>query len=231
MIHSHVVFDNDKLFTIDSNTRQIRNEGQKTYLVQNDHNSEIITIECPSVIEGHDMMLCNEVQIHYINVSQNGKEVSKGVYETQDYALNNNDPTKARFSWLITRNATKYSGKLTFLVRFRCVQAGEVLYQWHTTEHTSIVVLGGMDNGEYIAEEYPDVLEQWRADILEECGDGTVKSVNGIDPDENGNVQIDALPDDAEQIAMLIEADLLPAVHDASGAILTDEKGNIVLRY
>ena len=58
-----------------------------------------------------------------------------------------------------------------------------------------------------------------------------VKSVNGIDPDESGNVEIDALPDDAEQIAMLIEADMLPAVHDASGAILTDEEGNIVLRY
>lgn len=36
---------------------------------------------------------------------------------------------------------------------------------------------------------------------------------------------------DAEQIAMLIEADMLPAVHDASGAILTDENSNVVLRY
>lgn len=58
-----------------------------------------------------------------------------------------------------------------------------------------------------------------------------VQSVNGIAPDENGNVEIDALPDDAEQIAMLAEADMLPAVHDASGAILTDENGNIILRY
>lgn len=34
-----------------------------------------------------------------------------------------------------------------------------------------------------------------------------------------------------EQISMLIEADMLPAVHDASGAILTDENGNVILRY
>lgn len=33
------------------------------------------------------------------------------------------------------------------------------------------------------------------------------------------------------QLEMLIEADMLPAVHDVSGAILTDENGNIVLRY
>lgn len=60
---------------------------------------------------------------------------------------------------------------------------------------------------------------------------GGVKTVNGAVPDKNGNVEIDALPDDAEQVAMLAEADMLPAVHDASGAILTDENGNVILRY
>lgn len=40
-----------------------------------------------------------------------------------------------------------------------------------------------------------------------------------------------ALPDDAEQLAMLIEADMLPAIYDSNGAILTDENGNIILRY
>lgn len=69
-------------------------------------------------------------------------------------------------------------------------------------------------------------------DYLEENSvDVPVESVNGVFPDENGNVEIDALPDNAEQLEMLIEADLLPAVHDASGAILTDENGNIILRY
>lgn len=36
---------------------------------------------------------------------------------------------------------------------------------------------------------------------------------------------------DTEQLSMLIEADLLPVAYDASGAILTDEKGNVILRY
>lgn len=61
----------------------------------------------------------------------------------------------------------------------------------------------------------------------------TVKSVNGTVPDANGNVQLETGSSfgDADQIEMLIEADMLPAVHDASGAILTDENGNIILRY
>lgn len=36
---------------------------------------------------------------------------------------------------------------------------------------------------------------------------------------------------DADQLAMLIEMDLVPAVHDENGAILCDENGRIVLRY
>ena len=61
-------------------------------------------------------------------------------------------------------------------------------------------------------------------------GKGTVKSVNGVKPDKDGNVEIDALPDELEQLAMLAEADMLPAVHE-NGAILTDESGNVILRY
>lgn len=58
-----------------------------------------------------------------------------------------------------------------------------------------------------------------------------LQSVNGIEPDENGNVEIDTMPDGLEQIAILAEADMLPAIHDASGAILTDGNGNVILRY
>lgn len=60
-----------------------------------------------------------------------------------------------------------------------------------------------------------------------------VRIVHGSDNSggENDGASGGALPNDAEQLAMLIDADMLPAVHDASGAILTDEKGNIVLRY
>ena len=35
----------------------------------------------------------------------------------------------------------------------------------------------------------------------------------------------------SEQLTVLIEEDMLPAVHDTNGAILTDENGNVVLRY
>lgn len=69
-------------------------------------------------------------------------------------------------------------------------------------------------------------------ELEQNSGKGTVKSVNGVEPDKNGNVQIDIpkLPGDAEVLTALIETDMLPAVH-ADGAILTDQNGNIILRY
>lgn len=57
-----------------------------------------------------------------------------------------------------------------------------------------------------------------------------VKSVNGVTPDENGNVTVSAMPNDLEQITMLVDADMLPAVH-LGGAILTDNSGRVILRY
>lgn len=69
-----------------------------------------------------------------------------------------------------------------------------------------------------------------RLQVLGKLG-GTVKTINGVEPDENGNVKLETLPDDSEQINMLIEADMLPAIHNTDGKILTDEKGNVILRY
>ena len=43
---------------------------------------------------------------------------------------------------------------------------------------------------------------------------------------------VDAMPaDDATVLQTLINTDMLPAVHDADGAILTDQNGNVILRY
>ena len=56
----------------------------------------------------------------------------------------------------------------------------------------------------------------------------TVKTVNGNAPDEDGNVEVYS---EEAQLEVLIETDMLPAVHNTEGAILTDENGQIVLRY
>ncbi len=69
MSHNHNIADSDTRFIIDPITRIIRNQAsKKTTLMQNDHNSERFTFELPRYVEGHDMSLCNAVEIHYSEI-------------------------------------------------------------------------------------------------------------------------------------------------------------------
>ena len=61
--------DFDDLFIINPITREIITETKKLYLMQHDHNSEIIRFQVPRVIEGYDIAQCNRVEIHYTNIN------------------------------------------------------------------------------------------------------------------------------------------------------------------
>lgn len=65
--------DSDELFIINPITREIHTETKKLYLMQHDHNSEIIRFQAPKVIEGHDITQCNRVEIHYTNINSRTK--------------------------------------------------------------------------------------------------------------------------------------------------------------
>ena len=72
---AHNIIDSDARFSINSVTRQIKNESkQKTSLMQNDHNSERFGFILDRYIEGHDMSLCNQVEVHYLNSSSKDKK-------------------------------------------------------------------------------------------------------------------------------------------------------------
>lgn len=163
----HGVYDTDTHFSIDPVTRAIKNETcPKTSIIQFDHNSERFTFELPRVIEGHDMSLCNVVQVHYVNTDAQTKAQSLGVYEVEDLQISPDDDSVVLCSWLISQNATKYVDGLRFLLRFSCVdEEGVVQYVWNTAIYTGISVASGIFNGEAVAETYVDILEQWKQEF------------------------------------------------------------------
>lgn len=163
MAHEHEILDHDKHFIIDPVTRKIMPETpEKNKLVQFDHNSERFTFEIPRYVEGHDMSLCDTVQIHYINISSDKVTRNPGVDESHDIGLLMNNEEKVVFSWLISRNATQLSGSLNFAIRLACVTGEIVDYDWHTEIHAGVSVSNGIDNGPVIVQEYADILEEWR---------------------------------------------------------------------
>lgn len=167
MAHLHSVYDSDLHFVIDPTTKKITNQSQKVRLMQGDKKSERFTFELPRrYIEEHDMSLCNKVEVHYINISADGKNKSEDVYPVDDLQVSTNTAEAVTLSWLLSGNATKYEGSLNFLVKFRCLTGTTIDYEWNTDIFEGISVGKGMDNGEAVIAKYSDVLEAWKNDIL-----------------------------------------------------------------
>ena len=181
MGHKHSVYDSDTHFSINAVTRQIKNESsRKTTLIQGDHNSERFSFDLPRFIEGHDMMQCNQIQVHYINMLDE-KTQNKGLYEVTDLQISPDDDQVVVCSWLISQNATQLVGSLSFLIRFCCVEDGEVIYAWNTAICQSISVSSGISNTEEVAEPYPDILTQWKAELFEAGGNAVVNVTTARD--------------------------------------------------
>ena len=179
MEHKHGVFDTDTRFIINATTRQIRNEtSRKTTLIQHDHNSERFTFELPKVVEGHDMSLCNVVEVHYLNIDSKTKEQHSGLYTVEDP---HEDGDKVVCTWLISNNATKLVGSLNFLLRFKCVEDNVITYAWNTAIHTGITVSDGINADESFEMEYVDIIEQWMESLriqFSQWEDETVARMN-----------------------------------------------------
>lgn len=179
MAHEHSMYDGDTHFKINPITRQIENTTGKVILMQNDHNSERFTFEIPRLIDGHDMSLCNKVEVHYINIDAKDKSQEKGVYPIEDLQISPDSEDVAICSWLISQNATKFAGTLNFVLRYACLTGTTVDYQWFTDIHKGVSVSESISNSEYIATEYADILEQWKEELLS-GGVGGVSDYNEL---------------------------------------------------
>lgn len=171
--HDHsddIIVDADEHFTIDTVTRKISNAGNKKLsIMQHDHNSERYSFDINRIIDGHDLTLCNRVQVHYINIGSN-RQSHPDVYPVTDVKVNDKDTNKLTFTWLISGNATSLQGTLNFLVSFECIgKDGEsILYRWSSDIFDQIKISGGMDNDDSLLELYSDELLAWQNSIESE---------------------------------------------------------------
>ena len=206
MPHRNKIIDADAHFVVNAITRQIENKTpSKITLMQNDHNSERFTFSVPRFIEGHDMLEVSKAEVHYLNGE------TAGIYEMKDIAIDAKDENKVTCSWLLSSNATQNAGSLTFLLKFTCLAADGITveYAWHTALFQGISVSVGLDNSGTVAENYVDVLEQWRKEFIQKEEKNTAGGVAGLD--ENGK----------------ISANQIPAGSGSGGSIVVDDKLDI----
>lgn len=191
MEHKHGVYDSDTRFSINAVTRQIKSDPKhKTTLMQNDHNSERFTFELPRYIEQHDMSICNQVEVHYLNSSSADKgKFNKGLYTVEDLQISPDDPEKVICSWLISNNATQLVGKLSFRLRFKCVEGDVISYAWHTAIFADISVSDGINADETFEMDYVDIIEQWKFALAKEITDEVNAEITAWKEVESGKVR------------------------------------------
>lgn len=191
--HTHrddIIVDADKdfKFVIDTASRAITSTStKKLTLMQYDKKSERYSFEIDREIDGHDLLDCNRVQIHFINIGSN-KQKHPGLYKVDDVQVMPSDNKKLTFTWLVSQDATMFDGILSFLVSFECVDENcddiencnieeHILYRWSSNIFKSINITTGMDNNNTIKEMYADELLAWQIemetkfipDLVDEC--------------------------------------------------------------
>ena len=195
MDHTHQMADNDSHFFIDSETRQVTTKSRNVKLMQYDHNSEIFTFEMPRYVEGHDMTLCNHVQVHYSNVGKN--ERVDDFYEVTDLHVKDSNDSIIIFTWVISRSATSKSGTLNFTVRFQCSTEETAEYVWNTQLYSCIPVNSSLYNSEAVIEQNPDAFLQIEkmldASVVYDESDGLIEMLAEselVDPVSNNNNEL-----------------------------------------
>lgn len=192
--HIHEVNDDDNKFIVDGISRAIKNtSASKTTVMQFDHNSEVFSFEIPRYIEGHDMMECNRVEVHYLNIDTSTRKEKEGIYLVNDLKVNPDDETKLNCSWVISQNATMLVGSLNFLLRFICLTDDVINYVWNTSICSGIYVSKGIYNSEIVAEQYLDTIKTWenRLKVVENSiGSSGISPIVKVTPITDGYTPI-----------------------------------------
>lgn len=176
MAHIHNVFDTEPRYAIDPVKRTISHlTKDEEVVVQGDHNSERFAFEIPRFIDGHDMLLCNKVRVHYINIG-GSNERKADVYEVDDMQIDPENSAQIICSWLISANATTFAGSLSFALQFKCLDDnGETTYAWNTQPYTGIKVTNGINNGEAVVTKWSDILDEWYETLVSSGDEGVNK--------------------------------------------------------
>lgn len=205
MTHKHSVYDTDKHFIVDALTRTIISQSKKTKLMQYDHNSERFAFQVPRYIDGHDMSLCDTIDIHYINLSADTLHQSTGPYPVDDMQISPDGDDTIIFSWLISGNATTYAGTLTFAISFKCLTDSEIDYAWHTDAYSDIEIVSTVrTEGSEVILEYHDVITQWKNKLFGE-GDSAVKRIKEAEEAAIKAIEATAGEADPEEVHKIVE--------------------------
>lgn len=170
-----VYTENDEIFVIDSEGRTINvPDGESLFGVSGDKDVERKYFQCPKIVGDNIDLSQHQIYISYVfTQTQNDTifpSVGNGLYYCDDVEVSGDNIT---FSWLLSGNVLSNPGFIAFKVMAKKSEGSELKTKWNTAPAFGTVLITVPD-GEEIAEEYPDVINQIfdRLDALESGGGG-----------------------------------------------------------
>lgn len=147
----------DSVCVIDSVTRVINIPSEYEELgVESDEKVLRVPFTCPKIV-GDNIDLSNlDLFINYRNAND-----ELGLYLVDDVQVVDD---KITFSWLLSRNVTKYQGTVDYIVCAKKSDNGDLTNEWNT-KIASGTVAEGLEANRVIVEESADVIEQILASI------------------------------------------------------------------
>lgn len=161
------------ILTIDGTTRAITiKDSQLLFGVMGDKDVERKYFKCPRFVGDNIDLSQHQIYISYVSTSsQNATSFSSynvGKYHCDDVTVN---ARTIDFSWLLSANVLQNAGFIAFKVLAQYSDGETLKTRWNTTPAYGTVLLTVPD-GEFIEDEYPDVINQLftRLEILEAGG-------------------------------------------------------------
>ena len=139
-MHS-TIKDDDQALRIDPSSRQVIVPAGCTVIgAQGDHMSEQLTLQCPRIVEGHDLAGCAVKWISWAN--------AKGEPGQHNFTIAEKSAELIHFVWPVSAKVTKAAGPITFSVHFMDLNTdGTVAYKWGTQDCKALQVLPSQQHG------------------------------------------------------------------------------------
>lgn len=147
----------DDVLTVDLESRKITIPNTVMNLgVESDDSVRVLHFQVPRQSCGVDLALFS-ARVNYKNTSGSG-----GSYDIANFAI---EDGMIKFDWVVERAVTVKRGDVVFNVCFREIVDDVVEREFNTTIAT-LPVLEGLETGEEIVEEHPDLFEQLRDELM-----------------------------------------------------------------
>lgn len=170
LAEGHIIIGKDRKIVVPDNLKRIA--------VQYDHNVETVTFDCPRYWDGLDMSTMN-VYINYLCADR-----TSGTFRAANVAADKHYVGTMHFDWVISKNVSMTSGKISFQVCVKKTDAdGNEVVHWNSEICRDCYVSESLNcNDGELNEVYPDIFEQWHREWVEYVYSGEFTGPPGVSP-------------------------------------------------